>query len=169
MKEFRYIFKVDHTDPEGTLKHVGEMVAGEPAAFQSVDINFVNEQDFITAVPIEIALTMDMRARVLYQNPSCKFVITGVPVFKVASLVEYGYQVVAGNIQQPEDGTLKCADKKEEVQEKEEPQDEAKKEARYWVDKKEVTKEEFLEEVKKMKNSLKDDGLFGKLFNIALL
>lgn len=173
MKEFRYIFKVDHTNPEGTLKLVGEMVAGEPTAFQGVDVNFVNQQDFITAVPIEIALTMDMRAKVIYTNPECRFVITGIPVFRVQNLIEFGYQVVPGHLSGLDE---KLDEKEDEKEGDEDPKPENVKpcvkrcpegkevdqpvehRAKYWVGGKEVSKEEFLEKVKEIKKGFEDAG-----------
>lgn len=164
MKEFRYIFKVDHTDPEGTLRHVGEVVAGEPLAFQGVDANFVNQQDFITAVPIEIALTMDMRAKVIYVNPECRFVITGVPVFRIQNLIEFGYQVVPGNIQPGEDEEKKEGDENPKVCERqplkvvEEENKPVPPRAEYWIGGHRVSKEEFLTKVNEIKKQFEESG-----------
>ena len=177
MKEFKYIFKVDHTNPQKTLQMLGEKVVGAADAFSDIDLRFVQSQDFITAVPIEIALTTEMRSNLIYQNPVCRFVITGVPVHRIKNLVEYGYAVFTNKVETPEEP---CEDKDEcsdapdlvendapvderldvleetqgqEIEEKdgEVPAPATESKAKYWVDGKEASKEEFDKAVEKFK------------------
>lgn len=185
MKEFKYILKVDPTNPQRTLERLGELVIGEAEAFADIDIEFVKSQEFITAVPIEIALTIPMRAQILYNNPECRFIVTGVPSFRIKNLTEFGYQVYTTKVEIPkeeeegqgqegpcdekcDEGALRCADEEEKkpaphvhvpVKLQEELPAPVKK---YYIGGNEVSKEDFLAKVNELKKKFQDSG-----FNFA--
>lgn len=192
MKEFKYILKVDPTNPQRTLERLGELVIGEAEAFADIDIEFVKSQEFITAVPIEVALTIPMRAQILYNNPECRFIVTGVPSFRIKNLTEFGYQVYTTKVEAPKlltempcDGVSElcpkeefdasqCAGKEEapkphvHLPKKEEPQEEAPCK-KYYIGSSEVSKEEFLAKVNELKKKFQESGFnfagpIGKLF-----
>ena len=94
MKEFKFIVKVTPNHPEKALEKLGEVVEKDKTAFQAVDLDFVRKCYFITAVPIEIALTTDLRMRNLYFYPDLRFIVTGVPASRVQNLIEFGYLVL---------------------------------------------------------------------------
>lgn len=184
MKEFKYILKVDPTNPQKTLERLGELVIGEAEAFADIDIDFVKSQDFITAVPIEVALTIPMRAQILYNNPECRFIVTGVPAFRISNLTEFGYKVYTTKVdlneeeedQKCDEGALRCADNDEKKEENENPKqphvhapvkEPVEEESpapvkKYWVSGKEVSKEEFLAKLDELKSKYKEAG-----FNFA--
>lgn len=104
MKEFKFIVKVTPNRPEKALEKLGEVVEKDKTAFQAVDLDFVRKCDFITAVPIEIALTTDLRMRNLYFYPDLRFIVTGVPASRVQNLIEFGYLVLTDfDLELPED------------------------------------------------------------------
>lgn len=95
MIDFKVLVKVAKTHELDTLKTLGKAIEGNEEAFLDVDPAWVAKQDFITAVPIEVALTMEVRDAVMRNNSNCRFIVTGVPVKRVKTLVDrYSYQVL---------------------------------------------------------------------------
>lgn len=71
--------------------------------FDEANLDFINRQDYITAVPVEIALTVPDRKVILEQNPDLQFIITGVTANAAASLVDkYGYGIIEPEEEEPE-------------------------------------------------------------------
>lgn len=93
--DFKYLFKVNAEHPEIALRCLGLKIANDANAFKGVELDFVRNQEFITAVPVEIALTVGARAELLFKYPDLKFIVTGVPAQRIAHLVDYGYEVYA--------------------------------------------------------------------------
>lgn len=124
MKEFKFIVKVTPNHPEKALEKLGEVIEKDKTAFQAADLDFVRKCDFITAVPIEIALTTDLRARNLYLYPDLRFIITGVPASRVQNLIEFGYLVLIDclDLDEPE------KEAKDEDKAEDEPKEEAEDE-----------------------------------------
>lgn len=73
---------------------LAELLTGDRSALDGADENILSQQDFITAVPIEIALSVPERARIRKAMPDCKWIVTGVPEKDVERLHDcLGYQV----------------------------------------------------------------------------
>lgn len=106
VKDFRFLVKVNPDNPKGATEALGGLLEGNREAFD-VDLDFLKQQDFITAVPIEIALTIPMRSQIMYCNPECNFIITGVPTSRVAKLLRYGYTVLPTCEVKAEEPTVK--------------------------------------------------------------
>lgn len=185
MKEFKFIVKVTPNHPEKAVEKLGEVVEKDKTAFQAVDLDFVRKCDFITAVPIEIALTTDLRMRNLYFYPDLRFIVTGVPASRVQNLIEFGYLVLTDfdlglpendSKEETEEGQGEAEETKEEESkesdknlnpkvedEKEEklptPEEEpAPTEAKYFVDGHSATEEEFKAAHERFKKRLEELG-----------
>lgn len=146
MVDFKILVKVAKTHELDTVKTLGKAIEGNEEAFLDVDPTWVSKQDFITAVPIEVALTMEVRDAVMKNNSNCRFIVTGVPVERVKTLVDrYGYQVLQTEVT-PEP----VEEKKEEV---------PAQAANYFINGKKVSADEFnsraeeiLKQMRKMVN-----------------
>lgn len=103
-KDFRIVVKVNPEDPKKALQFLSERVTGKKWLLDGTDLEFVGSQDYITAVPIEIALDMETRAKLIYLNPNVRIIVTGVPANRVAHLREYGYVVFTLDAKLDEDG-----------------------------------------------------------------
>lgn len=167
MKEFRFIVKVDHSNPIATLQKLGELVCEDQKAFDGVDVDFVQQQNFITAVPVEIALTTELRAKTLYFNPECRFIVTGVPVNRLSNLLEFGYAIfdtltVKEEIPEGDENPKDEAPVEDPAPVEEEAPKEEKK--TYWLNGKQISEEEFNKEVSEFKEKLKGSGFFMPFF-----
>ena len=184
-KEFRYLFRVNAENPEIAVKALGFAVTGDPKSFRGIETSFVKNQDFITAVPIDIALSVPERAHIIYRYPDCQFIVTGVPAQRVANLADFGYKAYALSNEKElesffkhfhqceegvaEDETVTAEEEvvEENMPEKKEASDElctcSKENApekieadRYYLDGKEVSKEEWEKEWSKAEKDLKE-------------
>lgn len=171
MKEFRFIVKVDHSNPIKSLQKLGELVCEDQKAFDDVDVDFVQKQDFIVAVPVELSLTTELRAHLLYSNPDCRFVITGVPTHRLSNLLEFGFKIydtvkIELNVEEDENPkTENLNPKVENDPAKPEVPVEKKEEQKFWVNGKEVDKKEFDAEVEKFEKSTGETGFYLPLLN----
>lgn len=94
MIDFKVLVKVNPEDSRAAIKVLGEKVLNDETAFMSVDPVWVRKQDYITALPVQVALTVEMRAVVQANSPDTKFIVTGVTSENVDSLInEFGYRV----------------------------------------------------------------------------
>lgn len=94
MIDFKVLVKVIPTDPMASLRKLGEKVTGDEHSFVSLDPRWVAQQDYITAVPVEVALTVEMREVVQTHDPETRFIITGVTNANVDNLINmFGYKV----------------------------------------------------------------------------
>ena len=153
MKDFRILVKVNPAEPEKALKFLSEKLTGDPWILRDTDIDFVKKQDYITAVPIEIALDMETRAKLSYLIPGIRVIVTGVPACRVKSLQEYGYTAfnLDAKLEDEDEGVedpIQNPVKKEEPEEKKELAEEEKsickeKEEEYFFNGKKVTKDEY--------------------------
>ena len=173
MKEFKFIVRVTPNRPEKALEKLGEVVEKDRTAFQAVDLDFVRKCDFITAVPIEIALTTDLRMRNLYFYPDLRFIITGVPASRVQNLIELGYLVLTdfdlelpendqgGTEEEPKESD-ECS-KEEDKKEKEEQLpalegEQVPAKAKYFVNGLPATEEEFKTAHEEFKKKVEEFG-----------
>ena len=79
-----------------------ELYPENPNCLDSTDLEFVNNQDYITAVPVEISLTVDERKAVRKANPETRWIVTGVGESDVTNLVvNYGYKVLEPEVKVP--------------------------------------------------------------------
>lgn len=162
MIDFKYLVKVNPSDPTLAIKKLGSFVLGNENAFSSVDPNWASKQDFITAVPIAIALTVDMRAVIQANSPSTRFIVTGVTTENVKDLKEnFGYKVYT-------DVTLPAAPSLDEEEQgvKSAGQDTNGITARYWYNGKEISGEEFKQKSDEFRKNI--SATFGKLFDSLL-
>lgn len=153
MKDFRILVKVNPAEPEKALKFLSEKLTGDPWLLRDTDIDFVKKQDYITAVPIEIALDMETRAKLSYLIPGIRVIVTGVPACRVKSLQEYGYTAfnldakLEDKDEEVEDPIQKPVKKKEPEEKKEVVEEEKsvckEKEEEYFFNGKKITKDEF--------------------------
>lgn len=160
MMKFNYLVKVDQSDPLVAVKKLGQLVTGNRDAFANVDVTWARKQDYLTAVPIAIALTVEMRAVCQANSPDIKFIITGVTADNVASLVnDFGYTVYSTV---PEEKLVPKEEKKE-VQSAGQAINPETHEVKYWYNGKEISKEEFEEKASKLEEDFKELwGEFGK-------
>lgn len=94
MIDFKVLVKVNPEDSKAAVRKLGEKVLNDETAFASVDPVWVRKQDYITALPVQVALTVEMRAVVQANSPDTKFIVTGVTSENVDSLInEFGYKV----------------------------------------------------------------------------
>lgn len=189
--EFRVLIRVNKDQPEIAVKSLGYKVVGDVNAFSEVDLDFIRKQDFITAVPIEIALTLKDRVEMLYSHPNLKFVVTGVPVQRVPRLYELGYTAYAPFTEEDFVRLIATRDMPEEVVpevEKDSPVVEEKNdgdenvgdenlpntevdnttsvEKKYYVNGKEVDKKQYKDAAKEFEDDIKElskecEHLFG--------
>ena len=92
--DFKVQVKVN-SNPIEALKLLGKEVVGRADAFtrDNIDLSWIEKQDYITAVPIQIALTTEMRDEVMDKNPECRFIVTGVQNSGAEFLeAEYSYK-----------------------------------------------------------------------------
>lgn len=160
MIDFKVLVKVIPTDPMAALRKLGEKVTDDERSFVSLDPRWVAQQDYITAVPVEVALTVEMREVVQTHDPETRFIITGVTTENVDNLINmFGYKVFPS-----------C-----EIEEQDEPVNEALVEAEpseeavaapehkvsYWYNGKEIGKEEYDEKVEEFTKRFTE--LWGKV------
>ena len=94
MIDFKVLVKVNPEDSKAAVRKLGEKVLNDETAFASVDPVWVRKQDYITVLPVQVALTVEMRAVVQANSPDTKFIVTGVTSENVDSLInEFGYKV----------------------------------------------------------------------------
>lgn len=80
-----------------------EIYPENPNCLDSTDLDFVGEQDYITAVPVEISLIVGERRALRKGSPDTRWVITGVKEADVTNLVvNYGYKVIEPEVPVPE-------------------------------------------------------------------
>lgn len=166
MKDFRILVKVNPAEPEKALKFLSEKLTGDPWILRDTDIDFVKKQDYITAVPIEIALDMETRAKLSYLIPGIRVIVTGVPACRVKSLQEYGYTAfnLDAKLEDKDEGVedpIQNPVKKEEPEKKKELAEEEKsvckeKEEEYFFNGKKVTKDEYNEKLASFLKFYKD-------------
>lgn len=106
-----------------------------PDCLNSTDLDFIGEQDYIAALPIELALSVKDRANLRLSNPEIRWIITGVREEDVTNLVaNYGYKVLEPEREKP------IKDQSENVASK----------SYFSINGKEVTEEEFEEKLEKI-------------------
>lgn len=94
MIDFKYLVKVNPNDPLAAARKLGQLILNNENAFSGVDATWIAKQDYITALPVAIALTVEMRAVVQANSPDTKFIVTGVTSANVADLVtDFDYKV----------------------------------------------------------------------------
>lgn len=167
MIDFKFLVKVNPSDPVLAIKKLGLFVLGNENAFSSVDPNWASKQDFITAVPIAIALTVDMRAVIQANSPSTRFIVTGVTTENVKDLKEnFGYKVYTDvdlpaapspspDVKENEPGEVKTAGQATDGIT-----------ARYWYNGKEISGEEFKQKTDEFRKNI--SATFGKLLDSLL-
>ena len=155
--DFKVIVKVDPSDPAASAKRLGELVLKNPDAFKDIDPKWISSQTHITAVPIAVALTVEMRAVVQANSPKTKFIVTGVTERNVKDLMEnFGYKVyptypvVDSSSESTEEKG--CCD---ESSKSETPAPKNESRARYFYNGEEVSEEEY------RKHQQDWDDLFG--------
>ena len=82
-------------NPEAAVECLAKQVTGNAEAFKGVDLDTIHDKfEYITAVPIEIALTTDARHVLMKSTPEVRWIITGVTPESVKRMVnEYGYNL----------------------------------------------------------------------------
>lgn len=160
MMKFNYLVKVDQSDPLAAVKKLSQLVTGNQDAFVNVDATWVRKQDYLAAVPIAIALTVEMRAVCQANSPDTKFIVTGVTADNVASLVnDFGYTV---HTTVPNE-KLVVKEEKDEVQSAGQAINPETHEVKYWYNGKEISREEFEKKASKLEEDFKELwGEFGK-------
>lgn len=162
MIDFKFLVKVNPSDPTLAIKKLGLFVLGNENAFSSVDPDWAGKQDFITAVPIAIALTVDMRAVIQANSPSTRFIVTGVTTENVKDLKEnFGYKVYT-DVNLPAAPSLD--EEKPEVKTAGQATDGIT--ARYWYNGKEISGEEFKQKTDEFRKNV--SATFGKLLDNIL-
>lgn len=141
MIDFKYLVKVNPNDPFAAARKLGQLILENENAFSGVDGTWIAKQDYITALPVAVALTVEMRAVVQANSPDTKFIVTGVTSTNVADLVtDFGYKVYH-TVEIKETPLKDKEPKKEEVQTA--GQDSDKTEVNYYYNGKKVKPEEW--------------------------
>jgi len=185
--EFRVLIRVNKDQPEIAVKALGYKVVGDVNAFSEVDLDFIRKQDFITAVPIEIALTLKDRVEALYSHPNLRFIVTGVPARRVPNLYDLGYTAFApltegdlirivsenSNEEKPKDCEKEVVPEADEnvgdenlIPNKPDEDNTTSIEEKYYVNGREVDKKQYKNAAKEFENDLKElssecEHLFG--------
>lgn len=164
MIDFKILVKVDPEDPKKTLAILGQKVCGNAKAFETIDPVWAKKQDYLTAVPVEIALTVEMREVLQTHTPDARFVVTGVKTANVDNLVnmygyrvfapifETGFEIVKENKEEENKNTLQTAGT---------DIDPVKHEVSYWINGKKVSQQEYDEKLQKLSGQIKE--VFGHL------
>lgn len=86
------------------LAELGMYVAGDSECFHGLE-NVVDfkEWEFITAVPVEIALDASTRTRLMSKDGECRFVVTEVTPERINTLKKYGYTLLYEGQKAPSD------------------------------------------------------------------
>ena len=96
MENWRKIVEVVPDEVELALEVLALELGLEENTFKGVDLNALKDAEYITAVPIELALTADDRETIMRSNPNIRFVITRVQSDRVSIMVsELGYELIA--------------------------------------------------------------------------
>lgn len=164
MIDFKILVRVDPEDPKKTLTILGQKVCGNAGAFETIDPIWAKKQDYLTAVPVEIALTVEMREVLQTHTPDARFVVTGVKTANVDNLVNmYGYKVFAPILENAVASEVR--ENKEEnkniLQTAGTDIDPVKHEVSYWINGKKVSQQEYDEKLLKLNGQIKE--VFGNL------
>lgn len=77
------------------LAELGMYVAGNSEAFADLEkVIDLKGWEFITAVPVEVALDANTRTKLMSEDKDCRFVVTEVTPERVNTLKEYGYTLL---------------------------------------------------------------------------
>lgn len=98
--DFRHLVRIDG-NVEEAVKTLSMIIIGDANALDGVDLNFLKDFDYITAVPIQIALSYVERANLIKGNPNINFIITGIDKEWVPTLQKMGY--VAWEVEKTEE------------------------------------------------------------------
>ena len=149
--EFKYLVKVDKSNTVSSLRTLANLLGHVVNVFDKLDVEFIQDQDYITAVPVEIALSVQERQAILEKYPETRYIITGVRAEDVQRMQNYGYEVHATRYD------LKT---EEEIEaQKQEPEEVVKPEVAketYWVNGKKVTEEEYNSAVENFRKEFKE-------------
>lgn len=173
-KNFRVIVKVG-AEPLKALQKLGQVVTGNDQDFVSVDLDWIAKCEYITAVPVEIALSMEERAVLMKHVPTCEFIVTGIPANKVKRMVDrYGYTVCTPIVNVPE---ARLDDEKIPIDErpntahslvaeegkelKATNNEDSKFTKEFWINGKRASEKEFKEAMEKFKD-IEDLAIFRK-------
>lgn len=112
VKEWRYVVSVPEKCTVKDIERTLEEVMQEPGAFTNLDEKFFADAEAVTVVPIEIALTVEMRSEVLNCMPQCKYIVTKVEPSRINNLINnYGYKlVIAKHVEEEKNGIAKTDD-----------------------------------------------------------
>lgn len=91
--EWRYLFPCNYS-VESIQKALMDKTSFDGETKFDISEEFVDNCDYITLVPIEVALDTETRERVRELSPKTRFIITGVHESDVSRLVKLGYEVV---------------------------------------------------------------------------
>lgn len=73
---------------------LSKALTGDESVLDNADLEYINKQDFITAVPIEIALSTTERNIIKKESPECQWIVTGIPANAVKHMQDdYGYTI----------------------------------------------------------------------------
>lgn len=112
--EWRYIFPcTNFTAKEVKAALKDKLKFDEGVNFDNLEEGFIENQDYITVVPIQIALDMETRSRVIETMPTCKFIVTGVSEENLDRLLSLGFTVVNMSEYVSEDSTVKSTNPKD--------------------------------------------------------
>lgn len=88
--DFRHLVRIDG-NVEEAVRTLSVVTIGDANALDGVDLNFLKDFDYITAVPIQIALSYIERANLIKGNPNVNFIVTGIDKEWVPTLQKMGY------------------------------------------------------------------------------
>lgn len=94
-KDWNIIVKCEKGRGEEVRAILAQSLTGDEHALDGANIDFINSQEYVTGVPVEIAMTTDQRNALMEANPNCRWIVTGVAARSVERLVnDYGYEVL---------------------------------------------------------------------------
>lgn len=93
VKDWKQIVQVGDNAAVAREK-LAELVVGNKHALDDADLDFIDSQEYITAVPVELALTTHDRNILMENHPECRLIVTGVTKESAERLAnDYGYTV----------------------------------------------------------------------------
>lgn len=103
--DFRHLIAVNK-DVKKAVETLGYLLFDDPNTFDGVDLTFLGQFDYITAVPIQIALSYIERLNIMIGNPNVNFILTGINKEWVPALQKWGYEAWEWEIEETEEDRI---------------------------------------------------------------
>lgn len=93
-KDFRYVITAGpDVNPANVRAKLVELLGVDKNSFDDITDNFLASVYAVSPIPVEVAMTMPEREKLMSVHPECRFIITGIPETSINMLKEHGYEV----------------------------------------------------------------------------